>query len=151
MSTNVNAFIDTIIASAKNRVKTDLTNISSKVKKDFASKANEVVMLYYAHYTPKKYDRTDNLKENVVDDYLSYAVLNSGGYGAWIQFNSANMSDYNMGNKDVVVANFMYGIHGRPSVFVESIPAIDIMDDFQNNYKSTLDGYFSSLGYKVLK
>lgn len=152
MSTNANALIDAIIADAENKVKTDLKNISAKVKNDFVAKAKEVVMLYYAHYTPRKYDRTYNLQGNVVDDSLSYAVLNSGGYGAWIQFNSANMSDYNMGSKDVVVANFMYGIHGRPSVFMESIPAIDLMDDFQNGYKSAkLDGYFKSLGYKVYK
>lgn len=149
MNTGVNSFIDKIVADAKEKIRTDLNDISSKVRQDFVTKAKEVVMLYYAHYFPKIYERTDNLKDNVVDDYLSFLVLNGHGYGAWVQFNSTGMSDYNMGDKDVVVANFMHGIHGRPSVFMETIPAIELMDDFQYNYKATLDGYFLSRGYTV--
>lgn len=151
MSADVNTLVDKIIADAKNKVRTDLKSISSTVKSDFVNMAKNTVALYYAHYTPKIYDRTDNLKKNVVDDYLSFVVLNGHGYGAWVQFNDANMSDYEIGNKDAVVSNFMYGIHGKPRIFSESLPAIDIMDDFQNNYKKTLDGYFINLGYNVRK
>ena len=149
MSSNVNAFIDKMIADAEQKIRTDLKDISSKAKRDFVEKAKETVALYYAHYSPKIYERTNNLKDNVVDDYLSFVVLNGHGYGAWVQFNSSNMSDYNIGNKDAVVSNFMYGIHGRPNVFMESIPAIELMEDFQLNYKKILDGYFINLGYTV--
>lgn len=151
MSADINAWIDTIVADAEKKVRTDLKDISSKVKNDFVTKAKEVVLLYYAHYTkpPRVYERTNNLRDNVVDDDLSFIALNGNGYDAWVQFNSDNMSDYDMGNKDVVVANFMAGIHGRPSVFVEDTPAMSIMDDFQNNYKKTLDMYFTNLGYTV--
>lgn len=149
MSTGVNALVDKIIADAEKKVRTDLEDISSKVRNDFASTAKEAVMLYYSHYSPKIYQRTNNLKNNVVDDHWSFVVLNGHGYGAWVQFNSDGMSDYDMGNKDVVVSNFMYGIHGRPSVFVESIPAIELMDDFQDGYKKILDGYFVNKGYTV--
>ena len=151
MDANINNFIDKIILDAEYKVKADLSNISAKVKNDFIKKANEVVMLYYSHYPkpPRMYDRTNNLKDNVVDDSLSFNVLNRASYGAWIQFNSNNMSEYDVGNKDVVVFNFMGGIHGKPSIFVENEPAITLMNDFQNNYKTTLDGYFVSLGYTV--
>ena len=149
MSADVNAIAEKIIADAEEKVRTDLGNISSKIKKDFTNKAKEVVMLYYAHYSPKTYNRTGNLQGGVVDDYLSFVALNGHGYGAWIQFNDTNMADYSIGNKDAVVSNFMYGIHGKPRIFSESLPAIDIMDDFQDNYKATLDGYFTSLGYNV--
>lgn len=149
MSADVNTLVDKIIADAEEKVRTDLKNISSMVKKDFTDMAKEVVMLYYSHYSPRTYTRTGNLKNNVVDDYLSYVVLNGHGYGAWIQFNSANMSDYDIGNKDAVVSNFMYGVHGKPYIFMESLPAIDLMDDFQVNYKKTLNGYFSNLGYTI--
>lgn len=149
MGADVHSIVNKIITDAETKVRTDLKDISSKVKRDFVEKAKEAVLLYYTHYTPRIYTRTDNLKDNVVDDDISFFTLNGGGYDAWIQFNSNGMSNYNMGNKDAVVANFMYGIHGRRSIFVEDNPAISLMDDFQNNYKSILDGYFISLGYTV--
>ena len=151
MSTDINVFIDKIIADAEEKVRTDLRDISLKVKSDFVAKAKEVVMLYYSHYTkpPRIYERTNNLRDNVIDDNLSFIALNGNGYDAWVQFNSDNMSDYDMGNKDVVVANFMHGIHGRKSIFVEDNPAMDLMEDFQNNYKKILDGYFVSRGYTI--
>ena len=151
MSADINTLVDKIIADAKQKVRTDLRDISSKAKSDFTSKAKEVVMLYYSHYPkpPRIYERTNNLRDNVIDGDLSFVALNGKGYDAWVQFNSDNMSDYDMGNKDVVVANFMHGIHGRKSVFVEDNPAMDLMDDFQNNYKKTLDRYFMNLGYIV--
>ncbi len=149
MSANINTILDNIIADAEKKVRTDLQHISSMAKKDFYEKAKEVVLLYYTHYKPRVYERTENLKKNVVDDDLSFVTLNGNGYDAWIQFNSDNMSDYKIGSKDVVVSNFMYGIHGKKSIAQEDNPAIDLMDDFQNNYKKTLDSYFTKLGYTI--
>lgn len=150
MSADVNAFVDKIIADAENKIRTDLSNISSKAKRDFVERAKEAVSLYYANYYPKIYQRTDNLRNNVIDDDISFSVLNGGEYGAWIQFNSNGMASYTMGSKDVVVSNFMQGIHGRRSVAVDPNPAMDLMDDFQNSYKKTLDGYFIALGYTIM-
>ena len=147
MGADVNSFVDKIISDAEKRVRTDLKNVSSKIKQDFTDKAKEAVLMYYTNYSPRTYNRTYNLKENVIDDDLSFTILN--GDGAWVQFNSSNMSDYNIGDKDVVVSNFMYGIHGKRNIFVEGNPAINLMETFQENYKSILDGYFISLGYKV--
>lgn len=149
MSADINTLVDKIIADAEKKVRTDLKHISSMVKKDFINKAKEVVLLYYSHYSPRVYNRTMNLKENVINDDLSFSTLNGNGYGAWIQFNSDNMSEYNVGSKEAVVSNFMSGIHGKRSIFVEENSAIDLMDDFQNNYKKVLDGYFMNLGYTV--
>lgn len=151
MSADVNTFIDKIIADAEQKVRTDLKAVSSMAKKDFIKKAKEAVLLYYSHYPkpPRIYERTNNLRDNVIDDTLPFTALNGNGYDAWIQFNSDNMSDYNIGNKNAVVSNFMYGIHGKRSIFMEDNPAIDLMDDFQNNYKTTLDSYFMNLGYIV--
>lgn len=151
MSADVNTLVDKIIADAEKKVRTDLKNISSMAKKDFVDKAKEVVMLYYSHYSkpPRVYERTNNLRDNVVDDNIDFTVLNGKGYEAWIQFNSDNMNDYALGNKDIVVSNFMAGIHGRPYIFMEKESAMKLMNDFQNNYKTTLDGYFLSLGYTV--
>lgn len=150
MSADVNAIVDKIIADAEKKIRTDLSNISSKAKRDFVEKAKETVLLYYANYTPRIYQRTYNLSNNVIDDDISFSVLNGGEYGAFIQFNSQGMSDYGMGSKDIVVSNFMQGIHGRKSVFVDGNPAIDLMDKFQEDYKEILDGYFIDLGYRVV-
>ena len=78
-------------------------------------------------------------------------VLMGHGYGAWVQFNSTGMSDYDDGTYSAgkVVSNFMYGIHGRPGIATEALAAFELMDDFQENYKKTLDGYFTDLGYTV--
>ena len=149
MSTDVNAFVDKIIADAKKKVRTDLKDISSKAKKDFVDKAKETISFYYTNYQPKIYQRTYNLQNNVIDEDISFIVLNGNGYDAWIQFNSNKMSDYDIGNKDAVVSNFMYGIHGCKNIFVENNSAINLMDDFQKNYKKILDSYFLNLGYTV--
>ena len=149
MSTDVNGFIDKIIADAEKKIRTDLKNVSTKVKKDFVDRAQEAVLSYYANYTPKVYQRTNNLRDNVIDDDLSFAVLNASSYGGWVQFNSVQMSDYAKGSKEAVVSNFMQGIHGKPRIAVEKESAMSLMGDFQNNYKQILDGYFSQLGYIV--
>lgn len=149
MDTDINAVVNRIIADAEKKIRTDLKDISSKAKQDFIQKAKEVVLLYYSHYQPKVYQRTNNLRDNVIDDELSFTALNGNGYGAWVQFNSSGMADYKTGSKDAVVSNFMSGIHGKPSIFVEESSAIDLMDDFQLSYKETLDRYFINLGYTV--
>lgn len=149
MNVDVNAFVNKIIGDAEAKVRTDLVHISSLIKKDFVQQANDAVLLYYSNYMPKEYNRTFNLQNNVVDEDVSFSVLNGSGYGAWVQFNSNGMFEYDMGSKDVVVSNFMYGIHGRKSVFVESNPAVNLMGAFQENYKIILDGYFAGLGYTV--
>lgn len=149
MSADVNALIDKMVADASQKIKTDLKNISSQAKRDFIAKSKEVVLLYYAHYTPKVYQRIYNLRDNVIEEDPSFAVLSRGAYGAWVQFNSNNMSEYDIGNKDAVVDNFMYGIHGRKKIFVEPNPAIELMNEFQQGYKTTLDSYFLNLGYTV--
>ena len=41
MGTGVNAFIDKIVADAEKKIRTDLSNISSKAKRDFVEKAKE--------------------------------------------------------------------------------------------------------------
>ena len=151
MGADVNFHIDRMISDAEKKIRTDLARISSKVKMDFISRAQEAVLLYYSHYPkpPRVYERTNNLRDNVVDSDFTFRTLNGNSYGAWVQFNSNHMQEYDVGNKDAVVVNFMYGIHGRRSIFVEDNPAINLMRDFQTNYKTTLDKYFINLGYTV--
>lgn len=153
MSDNIDALINQIINDAEKKIRTDLKVISSKVQNDFAEKAKEVVLLYYTNYPkpPRIYERTYNLHDNVIDYNVSFDFLKKNMYGSWLQFNSNNMKDYtDGGDKDKVVKNFMFGIHGDEDVFVEEMPGKYIMDEFQHGYKKRkLDGYFRQLGYSV--
>ena len=155
MANNINALIDKIVDDAEAKVRADLKVISSKAKNDFIEKAKEVVLLYYANYPkpPRFYERTYNLRDNVIDEDVPFGALNGNGYGAWIEFSADNMKDYtDGGDKFMIVESFMEGIHGRPSIQVDSPSPTKLMDDFQDNYKKrTLDGYFRSLGYRVNK
>ena len=118
--------------------------------------ASEVVLMYYSNYDPKEaswprgYNRTYNLQNNVINDNVSFRALNGNEYGAWIEFTPATMYDYyDNGDRHIIVDSFMSGIHGKPSVQVDSPSPMAIMDNFQKGYKSTLDGYFASLGYRI--
>lgn len=146
---DANAIVDKIIREAEQKVRSDLKVISSKIKEDFVSKAKEVVLLYYSNYPdPVLYKRTGNLKGGVIDD--SFNSFKGSEYGASIQFSPSGMSDYtDGGDKGIVVKSFMSGIHGRPSVQVDSPSATDLMNNFQNGYKKTLDSYFIGMGYRV--
>lgn len=151
MADNINALIDKIIDDAEAKVRADLKVISSKAKNDFIEKAKEVVLLYYANYTPELYKRTNNLRDNVINDNMSFATLSGNGYSAWIEFSANGMGNYtDGGDKFIIVESFISGIHGRPSIQVDSPSPTELMDDFQDSYKKrTLDGYFRSLGYHI--
>ena len=138
---SITAFANKIVDDAEKKVRADVKTINAKAKDDFVNRATEVILLYYSNYTPKVYDRIYNLRDN---------VLNTSE-NAWIQFNSRYMADYaDGGNKDAVVQNFMQGIHGKPSIQVDSPSPAELMENFQNNYKKRiLDNYFRNLGYKV--
>ena len=155
MATKLNKSIDKMLAEAETKVKTSLTEISTLIRRDFKEQAKTVLALYYDHYTkpPRVYDRTYNLLNNAIDDDISFddfEMSSPNSYGGWVHFTSNNMQEYEMGNKDVVLANFMYGIHGRPSIFLEDEPAITLMNKFQENYKKDkLNGYFIARGFTV--
>lgn len=148
--------LDVMFSDIEKKVKSDLQTISTKVKADFFKKASEVVLMYYSNYDPKEaswprgYNRTYNLQNNVINDNVSFRALNGNDYGAWIEFTPATMYDYyDNGDRHIIVDSFMSGIHGKPSVQVDSPSPMAIMDNFQKGYKSTLDGYFASLGYRI--
>lgn len=150
MSSKTNIMIDTMLAEIETKVKADLVDISKQITQDFKAKARNVVTAYYLNYNPLMYERTYNLSSGVINDDISFSVLNGSGYGGGVQFSSMKMNDYvSGGNKNAVVNNFMLGIHGSEKVQVDDISPMNAMEEFQNNYKEILDGYFISRGYKV--
>lgn len=150
MANDIHAFIDKIVNDAEKKIRADLEVISSKVQDDFIKKAREAVLLYYAQYDPIMYERTYNLQNNVINENITFDVLNNGEYGAYIRFSADEMYDYyDGGDKFMVVESFMEGKHGRKR---RSPSPGDFMQEFQDGYKTkTLDGYFRSFGYRVNK
>lgn len=153
MAAKTNVSIDKMLAEAEAKVKASLTEISTLIKRDFKEQAHSTLALYYAHYKPRAYERTYNLMNNAIDDDISFDdfdISDTNMYGGFVHFTSNEMNDYSRGDKDIVVSNFMEGIHGRPSIYVEREPAMLLMDKFQENYKSkTLDKYFIDRGFTV--
>lgn len=152
MATKMNVSIDKMLAEAEAKVKTSLTEISTLIRKDFKEQARNSLAIFYEHYKPRIYDRTRNLFDNAINEDIEFDDFNLSDknlYGGWVHFNADEMSEYDSGDKDAVLSNFMYGIHGRPSIYVEPIPAITLMNKFQKNYKTTLDKYFIERGFTV--
>ena len=152
MATKANVSIDKMLMEAEKKVKKDLTEISSLIRHDFKEQAKNTLALYYSHYNPQVYDRTFNLFNNAIDEDIEFddfSLSSGNSYGAWVHFTSNGMIDYVRGDKDIVLSNFMEGIHGRPSIYVEQNLAAFIMGRYQENYKKTLDGYFIDRGFTV--
>lgn len=150
MSSKTNIMIDTMLAEIETKVKADLVDISKQITQDFKAQARNVVTAYYLNYNPLMYERTYNLSSGVINDDISFSVLNGSGYGGGVQFSPMKMNDYvSGGNKNAVVNNFMLGIHGSEKVQVDDISPMNAMEEFQNNYKEILDRYFIGRGYKV--
>lgn len=149
-----NVSIDQMLAEAEAKIKTSLTEISTLVRRDFREQAQTAIALYYAHYEPEVYERTDNLRRGAINDDIAFDdfdLNDKNSYGGWVHFNAYDMDEYPQGDKDAVLSNFMFGIHGRPSIYVEPEPAIVLMEEFQKNYKKTLDKYFTQRGFTVNK
>lgn len=152
MATKINVSIDQMLAEAEAKVKTSLTEISTLIKHDFRQQAETALALYYAHYKPEVYERTENLLHGAINDDIAFDDFNLSDknlYGGWVHFNSDEMNEYKQGDKEAVLSNFMFGIHGKPSIYVEPEPAIVLMGNFQKNYKKTLDKYFIQRGFTV--
>ena len=154
MATKPRKSIEQMLAEADAKIRSDLTEISNLARKDFRNKAQDALVTYYANYPkpPRIYERTENLLQNAINDDMSFddfVISDADSYGAWVHLNADNMEDYETGDKYAVLSNFMYGIHGKPSIKVDINPAIVLMDSFQTNYKKTLDKYFTERGFIV--
>ena len=152
MATKTYKSIDKMLAEADAKIRSDLTEISRLARKDFRDKAHDALVKYYASYSPKVYTRTENLLNNAINDDMSFddfLISSKDSYGAWVHFNADDMNDYEIGDKYAVLSNFMYGIHGKSEIKIDSNPAIESMNNFQINYKKTLDKYFLNKGFTI--
>lgn len=146
---NMGLIINDIVAKAEKKIISDCKAAGKQIQKDFTKRAQEAVDIYYSEYDPyPSYIRTNNLYSNVIDDMnMIYANDFVGGD---ISFSHNGMAPYeDNGNPELVVFNFMRGIHGNDSVKVGN-NVINYMTSFQDGYKaSVLDGFFAKRGYKV--
>lgn len=151
MGFNIDALIDRIVDDAVTKVQSDIQTIGKQVYKDYLDEAIMMVYSYYDNYTPREYKRTYNLHDNVIDT----SVMETSPNACYItvRYSSDAMHRYERlySWKEVAAANFIEGIHGKPSINVEADPAGSHMQWFHSTYKNRkLDKYFKSRGYEII-
>ena len=152
----IKAFANQVANDGKAKIRKAMRLVSNRVEADFLEQAQNCLDSYYTEFKPDVYIRTGNLRRNGFNPYRRYR-RNEIDVG--VSFDPSRMDTYRSNDsisehvakpyirniEQLVVANAMEGIHGRPSVYVgRSID--DTMMHFTNAYGSWyLDGYFQEV------
>ena len=139
-------------------IRKSMRTVANKVKRDFVAQGHACMDAYYREYDPLQhggYERTYNLQDNAVYPY-ERARRNELDVG--VAFRATFMEPYPVGNNseldgydvaNIVVNNFMEGIHGKSSIYVGR----NVEDDMHNftvaYYTGKLDKYFTDVGFKL--
>ena len=156
MNSMIKAFADQVAKDGKAKLRGIMRQVANRVEADFLEQAQTCLDNYYREYDPLEYERTNNLFRNGFNPYKRYR-RNEIDVG--VSFDPSRMDKYRSNSaiseyqakpyittrEQLVVANAMEGIHGRPSVYIgRSID--DTMMHFTNAYaRWYLDGYFQSI------
>ena len=156
MDTMIKAFANQVANEGKAKLRKAMRIVANRVEADFLEQAQNCLDNYYMEFDPDVYVRTGNLRRNGFNPYRRYR-RNEIDVG--VSFDTSRMNTYKSNDsisehktksyikniEQLVVANAMEGIHGRPSVYVgRSID--DTMMHFTNAYGSWyLDGYFQEV------
>lgn len=158
----MNAIIKNFVNTEKERwqkaIRRSMRTVANKVKRDFVIQGQACMDAYYREYDPLQhggYIRTYNLKDNAVRPY-ERARKNELDVG--VAFSASFMNPYPVNENselngydvaDIVVNNFMEGIHGNPSIYVgRSVD--ETMQHFTMAYNAwKLDKYFTDVGFKL--
>ena len=152
----IKAFVDQVANDGKAKLRKAMRIASQRIEADFLEQAQNCLDSYYSEFTPDVYKRTGNLRRNGFNPYRRYR-RNEIDVG--VSFDPSRMDKYRTSDsiseykakpyikniEQLVIANAMEGIHGRPSVYVgRNID--DTMKHFTNAYGSwVLDGYFQEI------
>ena len=156
MDSVIKAFANQVANDGKSKLRGMMRQVAKRVEADFLEQAQTCLDNYYREYDPLVYDRTDNLRQNGFNPYKRYR-RNEIDVG--VSFDPSRMDKYRSSDsiseykakpyiknvEELVVANAMEGIHGRPSVYIGR--SIDnTMMHFTSAYAHFfLDGYFKEL------
>lgn len=152
----IKAFANQVANDGKTKIRKAMRLVSNRVEADFLEQAQNCLDSYYMEFSPTVYDRTGNLRRNGFNPYKRYR-RNEIDVG--VSFDPSRMDKYRSSDsisehktrpyikniEQLVVANAMEGIHGRPSVYVGR--NIDnTMMHFTSAYAHWfLDGYFQEV------
>lgn len=153
MDAMIKAFANQVANDGKAKIRKAMQIVSKRIEADFIEQAKTCLDNYYMEFDPDVYVRTENLRRNGINPYKRYR-RNEIDVG--VSFDPSRMDKYRSNDsisnnkaksyikniEQLVVANAMEGIHGRPSVYIgRNID--DTMMHFTSAYGSLfLDGYF---------
>jgi hypothetical protein len=157
VDTIVKDFVNTEKKRWRRAIQKSMRTVANKVKEDFVTQARTCMDNYYREYDPLSYIRTDNLKNHAI---YPYERTKNGEVFVGVAFSSRDMNPYPVSENseldgydvaDLVVNNFMEGIHGSPSIRVGRY-VDETMTHFETAYKFwELDKYFQDNFIKYMK
>ena len=155
MDAIIKNFVNTEKERWQKAIRKSMRAVANKVKRDFVEQGQACMDMYYREYTPTKYDRTFNLQDNAVYPY-ERARKNELDVG--VAFRATFMNPYPVGKNseldgydvaNIVVSNFIEGVHGNSSVYVGR-NVDETMMYFTTAYNAwKLDKYFTDVGFKL--
>lgn len=157
MKNTVKEFVDGVKTQGKKAIRSAMRDVVRKVETDFMIQAKECMDAYYREYTPLVYDRTYNLQNNGYHPYRRYrkneidvgVAFSADEMEPYTVLNNSNLSGYDIAN--IVIDNFMEGIHGSPNVYVGR-HVDEIMQHFTSAYVHfELDKYFEDNFIKYMR
>jgi hypothetical protein len=153
VDTIIKNFVNTEKERWRKAIRRSMRTVANKVKADFVAQAKVCMDAYYREYDPI-YDRTFNLQDNAIYPY-ERARKNELDVG--VAFSSAFMKPYPASEDsefdgydvaDLVVRNFMEGIHGNPSIYTGR-HVDETMQHFTTAYNTwKLDKYFADINFE---
>jgi hypothetical protein len=153
----VQNFVNTEKTRWKKAIRSAMRDVATKVEADFMAQAKECMDAYYREYDPLEYERTFNLQDNGYHPYRRYrrneidvgVAFSADEMNPYSVEDNSGLSGYDIAN--IVVNNFMQGIHGRPSIAVGR-HVDETMSHFTTAYKHwELDKYFQNNFIQYMK
>ena len=153
----IKEFVEGVKTKGKKAIRGAMRDVANKVEADFMIQAKECMDAYYREYDPLVYDRTYNLQNHGYHPYRRYrkneidvgVAFSADEMNPYPVEDNRGFSGYDIAN--IVVNNFMQGIHGRPSVAIGR-HVDETMRHFTTAYKHwELDKYFQDNFIKYMK
>ena len=150
MKTVVKDFVEDIKTQGKKAIRSAMRDVVRKVESDFMAQAKVCMDNYYREYTPLVYDRTFNLQDNGYHPYRRYrkneidvgVAFSADEMNPYLADEDNGLNGYDIAN--IVVSNFMQGIHGSPSIYIGK-HVDETMQHFTSAYVHfELDKYFEN-------
>ena len=152
MKTIVKDFVNEVKNQGKKAIRGAMREVVRKVEADFMTQAKACMDNYYREYTPLAYKRTFNLQDH---GYHPYRRYRKNEIDVGVAFSADMMQLYHQPDdieqddsitgfsiEDLVVNNFMQGIHGNEQIYVGA-NVDETMQHFTSAYVHfELDKYF---------